>query len=86
MRFQELRIVEECEPLNNLTQSYQSATAGRFKWTGENRRTVCLRFRGREDKHSMSLKTVVISMVKCMSDDLFVVSLRAAASESLVLF
>lgn len=41
MRFWELRrIIEECEPLNKLTQSYQSGTVGKFKWTGENIRTV----------------------------------------------
>lgn len=86
MRFRELkRIVDECESLNKLTQSYQSGTAGRG--AKENRRTVYLRFRGREDEDSMSLKTDVGYIIGEMhqSDDLFV-SLEAAASESLVMF
>lgn len=57
MRFQELReIVEECEPPNKLTLSYQNGTTGRFRWTKEKRK---LFVQGSEEEktNGMCLKT-----------------------------
>lgn len=64
MHFWELRrIIEECEPLNKLAQSYQSGTVGKFKWTGENIRTVVW---GSEEDRTDTSTVKHISLMVCL--------------------